>query len=204
MQNVFSRVPTFAVGEQKRERASRRDERRWGRKSKSCQFKCWYYRCSTVLMQWSQSPSYKASFRLLLKYVVINNDTQRKIVPDMSTRCLKPGEGGRCPGWTPPGFIWRSSRLDRVSSFGPPFSFSSTKPYHHAKPHPALLFFELSSGNSVTCHSRLSPSSADVQRWAISVSNTPAQVAVEIEKRSIWKKSSQSYLWTTCLMKYRF
>ena len=121
MQNVFSRVPTFAVGEQKRERASRRDERRWGRKSKSCQFKCWYYRCSTVLMQWSQTPSYKASFRLLLKYVVINNDTQRNIVPDMSTRCLKPGEGGRCPGWTPPGFTWRSSRLDRVSSFRPPF-----------------------------------------------------------------------------------
>ena len=47
----------------------------------------------------------KAGFRLLLKYVVINNDTQRKIVPDMSTQCLKPGEGGRCPGWTPPGFI---------------------------------------------------------------------------------------------------
>lgn len=124
MQNVFSRVPTFAVGEQKRERASRRDERRWGRKSKSCQLKCWYY-CCRVLELYSlnemEPKSFKKGFdkaglRLLLKYVVINNDTQRNIVPDMSTRCLKPGEGGRCPGWTPPGFIWRSSRLDRVSS----------------------------------------------------------------------------------------
>ena len=75
------------------------------------------------------------------------------------------------PGWTG----W-------VLSVHPSVHFSSPKPYHHAH-----IFFELSSGNSVTCHSRLSPSSADVQRWAISVSNTPAQVAVEIEKRSIWK-----------------
>ena len=70
--------------------------------------------------------------------------------------------------------------------------FPSTLPStFHPQSHIILLilpcppFYELSSGNSVTCHLRLSPSSADVQRWAISFSNTPAQVTVEIKKRSI-------------------